>query len=84
MLGLKKILIAPFVLLIRFYQAGISPFLPSACRYEPTCSQYTLEALQIHGLFKGGYLGIKRILSCNPWGGKGYDPVPEKTCGHKH
>ncbi|RRJ89638.1 membrane protein insertion efficiency factor YidD [Flavobacterium macacae] len=83
-LTLKRILIAPFVLLIRFYQAGISPFLPSACRYEPTCSQYTLEALQIHGLFKGGYLGAKRILSCNPWGGKGYDPVPEKKCSHKH
>jgi len=83
-LNLKKILIAPFVLLIRFYQGGISPFLPSACRYQPTCSQYTIEALQKHGLFKGGYLGMRRILSCNPWGGKGYDPVPEKACKHKH
>ncbi len=81
---IKKILIAPFVLLIRFYQLGISPFLPSACRFEPTCSQYTLEALQIHGLFKGGFLGAKRILSCHPWGKRGYDPVPPKNCNHKH
>ncbi|PKW20014.1 hypothetical protein CLV50_3263 [Flavobacterium lindanitolerans] len=82
--SLKKLLTAPFILLIRFYQGGISPFLPSSCRYQPTCSQYTIEALQKHGLFKGGYLGIRRILSCNPWGGKGYDPVPEKVCKHKH
>ncbi|RYJ41881.1 membrane protein insertion efficiency factor YidD [Flavobacterium beibuense] len=80
----KKIIIAPFILLIRFYQGAISPFLPSACRYTPTCSQYTIEALQIHGLFKGGWLGIKRIVSCNPWGGRGYDPVPERKCHHNH
>ncbi|NMH26679.1 membrane protein insertion efficiency factor YidD [Flavobacterium silvaticum] len=76
---MKRILIAPFVLLIRFYKAGISPFLPSSCRYEPTCSTYFIQALEIHGLFYGSYLGIKRILSCNPWGGHGYDPVPEKN-----
>ncbi|MFJ1429823.1 membrane protein insertion efficiency factor YidD [Capnocytophaga canimorsus] len=73
---LKKILIFPFVLLVRFYQLFISPFTPSACRYVPTCSQYTLEALKKHGLFKGGYLAIKRIARCHPWGGSGYDPVP--------
>ncbi|MFJ1438603.1 membrane protein insertion efficiency factor YidD [Capnocytophaga canimorsus] len=73
---LKKILIFPFVLLVRFYQLFISPFTPSACRYAPTCSQYTLEALKKHGLFKGGYLAIKRIARCHPWGGSGYDPVP--------
>lgn len=73
---IKSILIFPFVLLIRFYQIVISPVLPASCRYTPTCSHYTLEALKKHGLFKGGYLGIKRILSCNPWGGSGYDPVP--------
>ncbi|ATA77602.1 membrane protein insertion efficiency factor YidD [Capnocytophaga canimorsus] len=73
---LKKILIFPFVVLVRFYQLFISPFTPSACRYAPTCSQYTLEALKKHGLFKGGYLAIKRIARCHPWGGSGYDPVP--------
>ncbi len=74
----SRIVIYPFLILIRFYQSGISPFLPSACRYQPTCSNYTFEALQKHGLFYGSFLGLKRILSCNPWGGKGYDPVPEK------
>lgn len=73
---IKRILIFPFVVLIRFYQIVISPVLPASCRYSPTCSHYTLEALKKHGLFKGGYLGLKRILSCNPWGGSGYDPVP--------
>ncbi|WP_296146751.1 membrane protein insertion efficiency factor YidD [uncultured Flavobacterium sp.] len=80
----KKIIIFPFVALVRFYQVAISPILPSACRYEPTCSQYTIEALQKRGLLIGSYLAVKRILSCNPWGGKGYDPVPEKGCNHKH
>lgn len=80
----KQLLTAPFILLVRFYQAAISPFLPATCRYSPTCSQYTIVALQRHGLLKGGWLSIKRIASCNPWGGKGYDPVPEKGCAHKH
>ncbi len=75
---ISKIVIYPFLILIRFYQSAISPFLPAACRYQPTCSSYAFEALQKHGLFYGGFLGIKRILSCHPWGGKGYDPVPEK------
>ncbi len=73
---MKKIVIYPFVLLIRGYQNIISPLFPSTCRYDPTCSHYTIEALQVHGLFKGGWLSIKRIFSCHPWGGKGYDPVP--------
>ncbi len=72
----RQILIAPFVLLIKFYRRFISPYLPNSCRYTPTCSQYALEALQKHGLFKGGWLAFKRILRCNPWGGSGYDPVP--------
>ncbi len=46
------------------------------CRYQPTCSKYTLDALQKYGIFKGGWLALKRILSCHPWGGSGYDPVP--------
>jgi len=74
---IRRIIIAPFVLLIRIYQKGISPLFPSTCRYNPTCSHYTVEALQKHGLFKGSWLAIKRIGSCHPWGGSGYDPVPE-------
>lgn len=81
---LKKVVIFPFIFLVRTYQVVLSPLLPSACRFEPTCSTYMIQALQIHGLFKGGYLGIKRIFSCHPWGKSGYDPVPEKSCTHKH
>ncbi|UUV21743.1 membrane protein insertion efficiency factor YidD [Paenimyroides aestuarii] len=73
---LKKILIFPFVVLIRFYQLVISPLTPPSCRFTPTCSHYTLEALRKHGLFKGSWLGIKRIAKCHPWGKSGYDPVP--------
>ncbi|MDT0540433.1 membrane protein insertion efficiency factor YidD [Croceitalea sp. P059] len=73
---MKKILIAPFVFLVRAYQLLISPYTPATCRFSPTCSTYTLNALKKHGLFKGGWLSLKRIISCNPWGGKGYDPVP--------
>lgn len=64
------------ILLVRFYQMSIRPLLPDACRYTPSCSQYTIEALRKHGFFKGGWLGLKRILRCHPWGGHGYDPVP--------
>lgn len=64
--------------MIRFYQVALSPWLGKNCRYQPTCSQYMLEALKVHGLYKGVFLGIKRILSCHPWGGSGYDPVPHK------
>ena len=66
------------LLLIRFYQLAISPYLPRACRYEPSCSRYGVEALQQHGLIRGGWLTIKRIGRCHPWGGSGYDPVPDK------
>ena len=71
---LKKLMI----LLIRFYQKILSPLLPNVCRYTPSCSEYFIQALQIHGVLKGSWLGIRRILRCHPWGGKGYDPVPEK------
>jgi len=73
---LRKVLNFPFVVLIKLYQWVISPLLPNACRYEPTCSAYYLQALKKYGPFKGSYLGIKRILSCHPWGGHGHDPVP--------
>lgn len=71
-----KILIEIFIFPIRIYQKFISPLTPSSCRYHPTCSSYAIQALKKHGIFKGGYLAIKRILSCHPWGGSGYDPVP--------
>lgn len=68
----KRLLILP----IRFYQRFISPMLPPACRFTPTCSQYAVEAIQKHGALKGLYLAFRRILRCHPWGGSGYDPVP--------
>jgi uncharacterized protein len=71
-----KLLALPFILLIKVYQLIISPLFPSSCRYLPTCSHYTLEALKKYGLLKGGWLGLKRIFRCHPWGGSGYDPVP--------
>ena len=64
------------LLLIKFYQAAISPLTPAACRYTPTCSQYAREAIAKYGPFKGGWLALRRILRCNPFGGSGYDPVP--------
>ena len=73
---LKKIAIAPFIFLIRFYQTCISPLKQPCCRFTPTCSQYALEAFRKHGPFKGLYLTVRRILRCHPWGGHGYDPVP--------
>ena len=63
--------------LIKFYQKFISPMLPNVCRYKPSCSEYFIEALNIHGIWKGSWLGIRRILRCHPWGGSGYDPVPQ-------
>lgn len=67
-----------FILIVKFYRYVISPHTQRSCRYTPSCSEYAIESLQVHGPFKGGYLAIKRILRCNPWGGHGYDPVPDK------
>jgi putative membrane protein insertion efficiency factor len=71
---------------IRGYQLLISPVLPGTCRYEPSCSQYGLEAVSRFGALKGGWLALKRLGRCHPWGGWGYDPVPEPcdkpSCGH--
>jgi len=61
---------------VKFYKLFISPIIPNSCRYTPTCSSYAIEAIQKHGPLKGGWLALKRILRCNPWGGSGYDPVP--------
>ncbi len=73
---MRQILTYLLLLSIRFYRGYISPMLPPACRFTPTCSQYAIEALQKHGPLKGLYLAIRRILRCHPWGGHGYDPVP--------
>jgi putative membrane protein insertion efficiency factor len=64
--------------LIRFYQYFISPFWPGVCRYGPSCSEYGREAIELHGLLRGGWLTLRRILRCHPWGGSGYDPVPHE------
>jgi hypothetical protein len=65
-----------FILIIKAYRTLISPLLPPSCRYIPTCSEYGLQAIKKYGPFKGGWLTIKRISRCHPWGGHGYDPVP--------
>ncbi len=64
------------IFLVRLYQAMLSPFFPNSCRFQPTCSQYMIEAIQKHGVLSGGWLGIKRIGKCHPWGSHGPDPVP--------
>lgn len=69
--------VKPLIAIIKSYQKWISPLLPARCRYQPTCSQYCIEALSIHGLFKGFFFGIRRVLRCHPWGGSGHDPVPK-------
>ena len=73
---MKKIINIVLIGLVKFYQYSISPLLPPTCRYTPTCSAYSIKALKKHGPFKGLFLSIKIIVSCNPWGGHGYDPVP--------
>ena len=65
-----------FIFFIRFYQGAISPYTPATCRFNPTCSEYGVEAFQKHGAFKGFWLTVKRIGRCHPFGGNGYDPVP--------
>lgn len=62
--------------LIGFYQGALSPLLGRQCRHLPTCSAYTLEAIESHGFWSGGWIGLARILRCNPWGSAGYDPIP--------
>jgi uncharacterized protein len=64
------------ILVARLWQLGPSLLLPPSCRYTPSCSHYAIEALRRHGAIKGGWLAVKRIMRCHPWGGHGYDPVP--------
>lgn len=69
---MKYLILVP----VRLYQLFLSPLLPPACRYFPSCSSYMIQAVQKHGFFKGGWMGARRLLRCAPWGGHGYDPVP--------
>ncbi|HVM79706.1 MAG TPA: membrane protein insertion efficiency factor YidD [Stellaceae bacterium] len=76
---------------IRFYKLFVSPLLPPACRYLPTCSDYAAEAIEKHGALRGTWLAARRLARCHPWGGSGYDPVPEPEahghgahCRHTH
>ncbi len=64
-----------FTLLIKIYQLLISPILPNACRYTPTCSEYGMQAIKKYGAWKGGWMALKRISRCHPWGGSGHDPL---------
>lgn len=71
-----QVLALPLRGLVWLYRYAISPLIGANCRYQPTCSAYAEEALRKHGAFKGGWLALRRIGSCHPWGGSGYDPVP--------
>ena len=82
MKAFSDLLVALLVAPIRFYRAFISPLTPPSCRFTPTCSQYAIEAILMHGVLKGGLLAMWRILRCNPWGGHGFDPVPPKGRWH--
>ena len=74
---LARLLAFPPLLMLKAYRLLISPMLPAACRFEPTCSCYAQEAITRHGVVKGGMLATKRILRCHPWSESGYDPVPD-------
>ena len=74
---IARLLVIP----IRAYKRWLSPLLPQACRYLPTCSVYAVEALETHGAVKGSWLAARRLCRCHPWGGHGYDPVPPKSGG---
>ena len=75
---MRTVLIA----LVRLYQRLLSPLLPPSCRYTPTCSSYAIEALQIHGALRGGYLALRRLLRCHPFHPGGFDPVPPREPPH--
>ena len=80
---MNRILIFPFIVIIKFYKTLISPLLGSNCRFMPTCSEYAINAFKSYGLIKGFFLTIKRIGKCHPWGGHGYDPLPAKEVKNK-
>jgi len=74
---MKRAISTILIIFVRGYQYAISPLFPPSCRYTPTCSKYTIDAIKVHGPFRGSALAVKRISSCHPWGGHGYDPVPD-------
>ena len=74
--AVSRALARPLIGFVRLYRLLLSPWLGANCRYQPTCSSYAIEALQVHGAAKGGWLALKRIGRCHPWGDSGYDPVP--------
>ena len=74
---LKKLIGYIFLIPVYIYKWGISPFTPASCRHVPTCSQYFIEAVKMHGPFTGSQLGLNRLSRCHPWGTHGYDPVPK-------
>ena len=74
--SLGRLLAWPLLLLLQIYRFAVSPWLGANCRYQPSCSEYAIEALKTHGAFRGTRLAVKRIARCHPWGGSGYDPVP--------
>jgi len=75
---MKWLLIGLLMVPVYFYKYVISPMTPASCRHIPSCSEYALEALKVHGPLKGIYMATRRILKCHPWGTHGYDPVPPK------
>jgi putative membrane protein insertion efficiency factor len=77
-----SVALAAVLSLIRLYQLTLSSLLGRSCRFLPSCSDYAREALQRHGLWRGGLLAVRRIVRCHPWGGSGFDPVPQ-NCEHK-
>lgn len=79
-----KIIKFIFILPVKLYQWVISPLTPASCRHEPTCSNYTVEAINEWGPIRGIWLGIKRLSKCHPWGTSGYDPVPKNPKRHKN
>lgn len=75
---ISKIFSYVLIDLVKLYQYTMSPLMGDVCRFKPSCSNYMIEAITKHGVIKGVWLGTKRIFRCHPWGGKGYDPVPDK------
>lgn len=76
--ALSRLVAWPLLGIVGLYRVAISPWLGNNCRYAPSCSAYAMESLRVHGAFRGSWLAAKRILRCHPWGGAGYDPVPEE------
>ena len=74
----NKIFIYPLIFIIKIYQFIVSPLIGQNCRYLPTCSEYAIESLKLHGLLRGSFFAIKRILKCHPFGGHGFDPIPKR------